>query len=258
MDITINNININYIDEGSGDVILMLHGWGSKAELFTSQINVLKKRYRVIAINLPGFGGSSEPFYPFSVDDFANFVLDFIKELSIEKVSLIGHSLGGRIIIKLMSFDNMIDVEKIVLIDSAGVMPERKPDKSLKAKKYKVLKAIFGNKFVKKAFPEAINKLKSKNGSEDYRNATPMMRDTLVKVVNEDLTPLFPENKADTLLIWGKDDTHTPVSDGELMEKMMPNSALVVLENAGHYSFLDQKYLFNQILKSYFEINEEV
>lgn len=235
----------------------MLHGWGSNAELFNSQINLLSEKYRVIALNLPGFGGSDEPKEPFSVDDYAHFVLDFLSELDITKLSLIGHSLGGRIIIKLLSYDNLpIEVTKVVLVNSAGVKPVRKPDNSFKAKTYKVSKAILGNKVIKSLFPNAINNLKSKHGSEDYRNATPMMRDTLVKVVNEDLTPLFSKNDKDTLLIWGRDDIHTPVSDGQLMEKLMPKAGLVVLDNAGHYSFLDQQYTFNKVLASYFKLEE--
>ena len=66
------------------------------------------------------------------------------------------------------------------------------------------------------------------------------MRDTLVKVVNEDLTGLLPQIKVPTLLMWGADDTATPVADGRLMEQLIPDARLVVLDNAGHYSYLDR------------------
>lgn len=257
MNISVNEINVNYIDEGVGDVVLMLHGWGSNAGLFKSQIDVLKKQYRVIALNLPGFGGSDEPKTPFNVDDYAHFVLDFLNKLEINDVSLIGHSVGGRIIIKLMSYDNKnINVNKIVLVDSAGVKPKTQSKKTAKTYIYKISKKIVGNPVSKKLFPNALDNLKSKHGSADYRSATPMMRDTLVKIVNEDLTELFPKNTADTLIVWGTNDFDTPIKDGYLMEKMMPNSALVAIEGAGHYSFLDNPYLFNSILASYFKIKE--
>lgn len=255
MNIKINGINVNYIDEGDGDVVLMLHGWGSNASLYSSQIKLLKDKYRVIALNLPGHSGSDEPLEPFSVEDFARFTLDFLKTLDVKKVTLVGHSVGGRIIIKIMSFKDLdIDVSKIVLIDSAGVKPIRKNKMTFKSFSYKVLKAIFGNKIVKKCFPNIINSVKAKFGSEDYRNATPMMRDTLVKIVNEDLTPFFECNKKDTLLIWGRNDMATPLKDGELMESKMEKSALVVIDGAGHYPFLEQQYIFNKIFGSYFGI----
>ncbi len=257
MDIKINGININYIDEGidNENIVLMIHGWASNASLFRSQIDLLKTKYRVIAINLPGHSFSEEPTEPLSVDGFAEYVLAFLKELNIDKVTLVGHSVGGRIIIKLMSYKNLpIDVEKIVLIDSAGIKPKAQGKKTFKGQVYKVLRVILGNNLVKKVCPQGLNWLKTKFGSEDYRNATPMMRDTLVKVVNEDLTDLLECNTKDTLLIWGRNDTATPVSDGELMETKMKKSALVVIDNAGHFPFLEQQFIFNKIFGSYFGI----
>ncbi len=255
MNININGINVNYIEEGEGDVILMLHGWASNASLFNSQINLLKSKYRVIALNLPGHGGSEEPSYPFCVDDFAKFVIDFLKAKGIFKVTLLGHSVGGRVIIKMLSYTEMpIEVDRVVLVDSAGIKPVRTGKVTMKSRVYKVLRTIFGNKVVKAVFPSGINYIKTKFGSEDYRNATPMMRDTLVKIVNEDLTPILECNEKDTLLIWGRNDTSTPVADGKTMEAKMKKSALVVIEKAGHFPFLEQQFLFNKIIASYFGI----
>ena len=83
-----------------------------------------------------------------------------------------------------------------------------------------------------------------------------MMRQTLVKVVNEDLTPLLSEIKQNTLLIWGENDTATPLSDGQLMEKLIKNSGLVTLKNAGHYSFLEQQFIFNKVISSFMKLEE--
>lgn len=257
MDIEINGMNINYIDEGINNdkIILMIHGWASNAELFRSQINLLKSKYRVIAVNLPGHSKSDEPTTPYSVDDFARFVVDFLNKLNVKKVTLIGHSVGGRVIIKLMSYKTLqIEVDKIVLIDSAGIKPNIVAKKTLKSSCYKFLKAIFSIKLVKKICPKGIDFLKTKFGSEDYRNATPIMRDTLVKVVNEDLTDILECNDKDTLIIWGKNDTAVPVSDGQLMESKMKKSALVVIDNAAHFPFLEQQFIFNKIIASYFQV----
>ena len=98
-----------------------------------------------------------------------------------------------------------------------------------------------------------MNKLKSKFGSSDYNNATPIMRETLVKSVNEDLTPLL-KNMRETLLIWGENDKDTPMSDAKIMEKEIKNAGLVVLKNTGHFSFIEDKYTFERVIKSYLKI----
>jgi len=73
----------------------------------------------------------------------------------------------------------------------------------------------------------------------------------LVKIVNEDLTELLPLVKQEVLLIWGENDDSTPLADGKLMEKLMPDAGLAVMPNAGHYAFLEQPALFCKILDSY-------
>lgn len=102
--------------------------------------------------------------------------------------------------------------------------------------------------------PNALDNLRKKNGSADYNAASPIMRQCLVKVVNEDLTPLISNIKASTLLIWGEKDDATPLSDGQLMEKLIPDAGLVVLENSGHYAFLEQGVRFCRIISSFFNI----
>ena len=81
------------------------------------------------------------------------------------------------------------------------------------------------------------------------------MRQCLVKVVNEDLKPLLPRINPSTLLIWGENDDATPLSDGQIMEKEIPDAGLVTLKNAGHYAFLDQWFMFSRVIDSFLNIN---
>ena len=76
----------------------------------------------------------------------------------------------------------------------------------------------------------------------------------MVLAINEDLTNLLPKIKQEVLLIWGDKDTATPLSDAKLMEKSIPHNGLVVLEGAGHYSFLDRAAICRRVLESYFAI----
>jgi pimeloyl-ACP methyl ester carboxylesterase len=248
----INNIEVNYIKEGNSDNnILLLHGWGSNIDLFRGIINNLSKTHTVYALDMPGFGKTSEPKISWNVDDYVEFVIKFIEKMKIDKLSLLGHSFGGRVIIKLVNRENLnFEIEKLILVDSAGILPRNKK-KTIKTRVYKTLKVIVGNNIVKKVFPDALENLKKKFGSEDYRNASGVMRETLVKVVNEDLESLLPNIKQSTLLIWGTEDTATPLSDAKIMENLIPDSGIVEVKGAGHYSFLEQPQLIDAVLTSF-------
>ena len=254
MNDTVFQLNINYIEKGEGDLVVLLHGWGSNITLFDSMINLLSLKYKVVAMDMPGFGESEEPKEPWDVDGYVDFVLEFLKKYDFKKVTLLGHSFGGRVIIKLCSRELPFEVEKVILVDSAGVKPEKTASQKFKQSVYKATKKIYSSDAFSKLFPDALENLRRRNGSADYNAASPIMRQTLVKVVNEDLCHLMPNVKCPTLLIWGKNDDATPLSDGEKMEKLMPEAALVAFDNAGHYSFLEQQGLFNRVLASFMNI----
>lgn len=253
MNVTINDININYIKEGSkGSKILLLHGWGANITLFNNMINYLSKEHIVYALDMPGFGESGEPKDAWNVDDFVNFIIEFIKTMKIEKLSILGHSHGGRIIIKLANRNDLpFELDKLILVDSAGIVHKKSLKKRIKIRTYKTLKVLVSNRLIKKIFPNALDKLKSYFGSADYKGSKPVMRESMVKVVNEDLTHLLPGIKRPTLIIWGTKDEDTPYSDAELMEKLIPDSGIVKVENAGHYSFLYNPVLVNKVLENF-------
>lgn len=254
---TVDNIRINYEQKGSGDLIVLLHGWGSNIKLFANLIDLLSKKYTVVAMDMPGFGESQEPPSAWCVDDYADFVIKFLADYDAKQVMLLGHSFGGRVIIKLNSRKDLpFSISKVILVDSAGILPPKSNKKSWRTRKYKMGKAFLSTKIMQKLAPDALEKLRVKYGSADYAAASPLMRQVLVKVVNEDLEPLLPNIKCPTLLIWGVNDTATPLSDGEKMEKLIPDAGLVKLENAGHYSFLEQQFLFNRVMCSFMKIEE--
>lgn len=255
---TVNGIKINYEQKGEGDLIVLLHGWGSNIKLFANLIELLSKKYTVVAMDMPGFGESEEPPSAWCVDDYVNFVIDFLKDYNTEKVMLLGHSFGGRVIIKLNSRKNLpFEITKIILVDSAGILPPKNNKKSFRTYYYKIGKAFLSMGIVQKIAPDALENFRKKMGSADYAAASPLMRQVLVKVVNEDLEPLLPDIKCPTLLVWGVNDTATPLSDGEKMEKLIPDAGLVKLENAGHYSFLEQQYTFNRVMSSFMKLDEQ-
>ncbi|CRZ35322.1 pimeloyl-ACP methyl ester carboxylesterase [Herbinix hemicellulosilytica] len=256
MKMNIDNYSINYKITGHGETVVILQGWGTSMDLYDTIAGSINSHYRVIQLDFPGFGQSDEPKEPWSVDDYADFVLKFLNKLEVKEASFIGHSYGGRVIIKLASRDSLpIKINKLVLIDSAGILPKKTFKQKVRIKIFKTVNRLSRTKLAQAFFKDAIESWKSKQGSADYRNASPIMRQCLVKAVNEDLTAYLSKIKAETLLIWGDKDTATPISDAYIMEKAIPNAGLVVLKGAGHYSFLDQPYIFDRVMKSYFKIS---
>ena len=249
-------IKTNYVCEGSGESILLLHGWGANIKLFDTMIKHLSPYYKVYALDMAGFGETSEPTEPWAVDDYVDYVLEFCAKMGITETILLGHSFGGRVIIKMMSRESCpIKVSKIILTDSAGIKPTKSLGSKIRTRVYKIGKGFLSLAPIKRLFPNALDSLRKKHGSADYNAASPIMRQCLVKVVNEDLRPLLPKIKPSTLLIWGENDDATPISDGRIMEKEIPDAGLVTLKNAGHYAFLDQWFMFSRVIDSFLNIN---
>lgn len=247
------NINYKWLGEGE-ETIVFLQGWGTTCDVYTAPAQLLANKYRVLLFDFPGFGGSDEPKEPWGVSEYAEFFLKLMNKLEISEACLVGHSYGGRVIIKLAAgASNGFKISRIVLVDSAGIIAKKTFKQKLSIKKYKLIKKVVSISFVHKICPDLIDEWKNKQGSADYRNASPMMKQCMVKAINEDLTEYLPKIKEETLLIWGENDTATPLSDGKLMDSLIPDSGLAVIKNAGHFSFLDQPGIFNNILKSYFK-----
>lgn len=249
---TIKNLSINYIKRGNGKTVLILPGWGAIINTYMPLINSISNYANVYCLDMPGFGSSQEPDTDWNLDNYVDFIIEFIESQNIQELDLIGHSNGGRIIIKLMSRANLnFNVNKIILIGSAGIVHKKSKLQELKIKILKLGKNIIETKPIKTIFPNLLSKLKNKFGSEDYKNASPIMKKTLVNLINEDLQKFLPNIKVPTLLIWGENDTATPLQDGELMEKLIPDSGLVKVKNCTHYVFLEQNAYVNSIISNF-------
>ncbi len=257
----IDGISVNYAVKGEGEYVFILHGWGANLEVYNSVADVLAEKYTVVSFDFPGFGKTPEPPEIWDVSAYADFTEKFISSFGQSKVILMGHSFGGRVILKLVSKENLaFSVSKILFVDSAGVMPKRSKKQNFRTRIYKAGKFFLSLYPVRKMFPDALENLRKKFSSADYASASEKMRGVLVKTVNEDLTPLMKNVKCTTLLIWGVNDTATPYSDAEIFEREISSGGADVgiakIENAGHYSFLDQPYVFGKIIRSFLKIGE--
>ncbi len=257
MEITVNGLRISYIDQGSGNqTVLLLHGWGVSGSLYHLVTDHLSRYCRVIVPDLPGFGGSEEPPKPWTPADYGNFVLSFCQALGITEVVAMGHSNGGRIWLELLSrADLPLTVRKSVLMGCAGIPAKHSAKYYVRVYTFKALKAVFSLPGVRHLFPNVVENARRKFGSSDYQQASPVMRQSMVLALSTDYTPRLPLIKASTLLIWGKDDTATPLCDGQLMEQRIPDAGLAVL-NGGHYAFAEQFAQCSRILDSFLKEND--
>lgn len=238
MFIKLQDLRVHYKVAGQGNPLLLIHGWGSSVEYFAKLQEYLTKRFTTYAIDLPGFGLSAAPEEIWGSLEYADLIADFINATGIINPVLIGHSLGGKIIISLVG-RNLVKVKKIVLISSAGVNLPKSLKVCLKIYFFKMIKFLAKLPGVKNIFSSKLELYRKKFGSEDYKNANGHMRSILVKLVNEDLFELLPQIKVPTLLLWGDQDTSTLLRSGQIMQKMIPGSKLEVLLGSGHFPFLD-------------------
>ncbi|MDP3387296.1 MAG: alpha/beta hydrolase [Eubacteriales bacterium] len=253
MVIEIQNLKINYFQEGHGQDVLILHGWGCNIQTVMPIFNLVKHHFRATAVDLPGFGDSSTPQEPYDSYDYASLIKQFIDTLELKEVVLIGHSHGGRISIILSSqYPKLID--KLILIDSAGIVPKRSIKYFIKVYSFKALKKLYLMFNSGEDQSQALEKFYKKHGSEDYRQSNGVMRQTMVKVINDDLSHLLKKIETPTLLVWGEKDDATPLSDGRFMEQEISDSGLVIIKGAGHYSYIDDYQTFKLVIGSFLKI----
>lgn len=259
MEKIIENIKLNYIDNdpdqayGFDQTVVLLHGWGANIDTMEPIGRLLRDRYRTILVDMPGFGGSEEPSEVLDSFDYARIILKLLDELNVDKASFIGHSFGGKIS-AIIAAKSPSRVDRLVLIDASGLKPKRNVVYYIQVYSFKLGKKLLeilpiSNK------KERIEAYKNKSGSDDYQNASGIMRQIMVKVVNENIKDLLGNIKADTLLIWGDKDEATPLYMGKTYESEIKSSGLVVLEGAGHYSYLDDYPTFSAVINSFFKEN---
>jgi pimeloyl-ACP methyl ester carboxylesterase len=249
MFIEIDGLKIYYESKGEGVSVILLHGWGGQALSFKPVFDFLVKSHSVYVLDLPGFGRSNTPPHTWGTFDYASFIAKFFTKLGITKAHIIGHSFGGRIAIVLAAnFPEVVD--KLILVNSAGIRPKRTIKYYIFITIAKIGKILLSPKIWGKYGEHIKNALYYLVGSEDYRNAGEL-RDVLVKVVNEDLRDLLHRIDVPTLLVWGDKDKKTPLLHARIMEEKIKNARLVVLKNAGHFSYLDDFPQFCRIISEF-------
>ncbi len=229
MQVVTNSLLTNYTRQGRGKTVLLLHGWGDSIAGLKPLIDSLSKGRDVIAVDLPGFGGTQAPSTTWGLDDYASFVEAFMQKINTKPDVVIGHSHGGAVAICALA--NGLDSQKLVLLASAGIRGEYKG-------RIKALRLVtkFGKLLTSPLPASTKKKLRTKVYSSVGSDmlVAEHLQETFKKVVTDDVREDAQKIKLPTLLIYGDQDTSTPVRLGQLLADSIKGSKLVILPGIGH------------------------
>ncbi len=214
-----------------------MHGYLSNKESFNYQLDYFCKNFRVIAIDITGFGKSKKLPFAYSLDDYVNDVKKVLFQLGISDYYLIAHSFGGRIAIKLCISE--IAPTKLILTGAAGLKPKRSLKYYFKVTYYKLIKRFLSEN------------AKRKFGSWEYKSLSGLEKQSYYKIVNEYLDEYLYKIKCKTLVIFGSDDKETPIYVAKKICDKVLNSTLYLIKDAGHFCFVEKSAEFNVIANEF-------
>ena len=231
MNVIINRLLVNYTREGDGPTLLLLHGWADQLHTFDALIIDLKSDYDIVLLDLAGFGKSQAPDAPWGLDDYADYVVEFLKKLSISPHAIIGHSNGGAIAIKLVA-NQKVQAKSLVLLSSAGIRNIQKSRKLL----WNIVAKL--GKLATFLLPVSIRKslrntLYKSVGSD--LTVAPRMEETFKRVIGEDVQKDAVRVAIPTLIISGTEDTATPLLYAQMYHRLITGSSLKPIEGADHF-----------------------
>ena len=246
--ISINGLEINFKIAGEGEPLLILHGWGGSSGSWIRVQEILSKNgFKVICPDFPGFGKSKTPLYPWSVTDYANWLAEFANSQKLEKFFIIAHSFGGRVAIRFATLYPE-KIKSLILCASAGIKPKPGLKTRLIYRLAKIGNAIFTPKHLVRFRDGARNLFYVFLRHHDYAKAQGIMKETIKKVLDEDLLDDLPKIKTKTLIIWGSADRLVPVKYAHIFQEKIENSKLEILANIGHSPHLEVPEKLSEII----------
>jgi len=243
------NYPIHYKIFGKGKkFVLFLHGWGGSTNSFLSVAKRLSSDYKVILIDFYGFGKSKFPQNPIDTYEYAIQLFLFLKRKGIDRLDIVAHSFGGRVAIVLASMFEL-DIDNLILANSAGVLPKRTIAYRIKIAKYKLYKKLRKYKLIS-------DKKLSTFGSDEYKQLDSLQKISYVKIVNQGLEYLLKIIKSKTLLVWGDDDNTTPINMAKVIKNNISNSSLYIYKGSGHFCYVDNYVNFCNLLLAFLKGEE--
>ena len=236
--ITVFGQSIHYFDMGSGPVVVLLHGLGSRKEDWLSVLEPMAQKYRLLVPDQIGFGKSDKPLLDYSVQTYVDFLNEFLRQLKIEKASLVGESLGGWIaalyVSEIGGGAHLIPVEKLVLVDAAGLKQDT-PIPNLNPSSLWEMRTMMEAVFYDTSWlnDDALRKIfTDKLAEKDSYTVRSIMGNPVLGT--ERLDDRLGSIKVPTLVVWGKQDKLLPIAAGEKYAAGIAGAKLVSFDKCGH------------------------
>ena len=248
MNVVVNNLMTNYHISGKGKLVVLLHGWGDTAEGLKNLNESLSSNYKVLTLDLPGFGGTQTPSDVWDLDNYSDFLNKTLSKLDLEQpYAVIGHSNGGALAIRAVSLGK-ISPKKLILVAASGI----RSGNNLKRFSLTVI-AKTGNIatiWMPERYRQGLRKSLYQTAGSDMLVA-PNLEDTFKKTVRQDVQADALKINLPTLLIYGKNDTATPVRYGYAYNKLIEGSKLEIIDDAGHFVHHDQSKKVLELIKDF-------
>ena len=256
--ISINGNNIRYLESGESEkTIVLVHGLGASAERWEFVIPEFSKHYRVIVPDLIGFGYSDKPLVDYTTEFFSDFISSFFQELGLNKINIIGSSLGGQITAKYAS-DQLHTIDHLVLVSPSGIMKSSTPalDAYVMAALYpdlEVAKNAFqmmagGTRQVQqKVIEDFVKRMKLPNAKMAFMS-------TLLGLKNSELTTnSLKKISVPTLIIWGEHDPVIPIKYADEFVSSIQDCRFYMMDNSGHTPYVDDPKRFAKLVLDFLE-----
>lgn len=261
---------VNLVDIGSGPVLLFVHGHGASWQCWLENIPHFARDHRVIAMDLPGFGGSEMPEQDISIEYYARFLCALADELGVESAAVVGNSMGGFIAAE-MAIRYPERVQRLTLVSAAIFWQEYRRAKPL-VSLARLTDAYIGRGLAKSANTVAVRPrlrelallsagiryphlIPHELGTELVRSAshTPGFLPALEALAGFPLSEELPKIACPTLIVWGAHDTLVTVHDSERIEQAIADARRVVFERTGHVPMIERPDRFNRVLREFLD-----
>lgn len=240
---TAHSVPTFYQDMGTGQPVVFLHGWGQDWQSWYPIIQALSEKYRLILVDLPGFGKSqSSQIHNWVLADYARWLDEFCKlVVDKKKYTVVGHSFGGKVAAYWAGSTQPANLCQLILVAASGFPDEMTTQTKLGHGVVKIIPEP-----IKQAMP---HRFKTKvlgwlGLSTDHLNSTPTQRQVLRKTLHVDVSAQLRQIKNPTTLIWGRDDEITPLREANRYQQLLPSAEMKIINQAGHFVFVDQPHQF--------------
>lgn len=238
----IHSVSTQYQIIGTGQPLVMLHGWGCDWQIFSAIIPDLSDQFQLIIPDIPTFGQSAQPSVDWRTADFVEWLTEFVEQTTgKKKFGLLGHSFGGKLAAVYAGTKRPLHLEKLMLVDASGLPDPLSPRQKLRQQLISLIPTQ-----LKQAVPASVKHtaISATNSSSDYAVATPYQKRFLKKSLQERIDPALQQIQAPTKVIWGDRDRDTPIHQAKQFHLLITDSKLTVVPRAGHFPFIDSPQEF--------------